>query len=206
VFIGGAPATRVGDFSAHAGVITTGCPTVLIGGATALGNPSRAARFFPGQQANKDTCALMSTQGIVQQSGGGNPTEAQMQAIGTASGAYIACNGTTNEAAVMNQAGIPATRSTSPSLNDIAVAVRQGKAVIVGLDARPIWGLASPTPLGHAIRVTGVELDSAGNPVAIFINDTGTGISNQRVPGTTFQNALKGFGGGRMTVSDSPLL
>ena len=32
VMIGGRPAARIGDPTAHGGVITTGCPTVLIGG------------------------------------------------------------------------------------------------------------------------------------------------------------------------------
>lgn len=147
----------------------------------------------------------MSTQGVLQQAGGGNRTEAQMQAIGTASGAYTSCNGTTNEAAVMKQAGIPASTKSKPSLEDISAALREGKAVIVGLDARPIWAQASPAPLGHAIRVTGVELDSAGKPAAVFINDTGTGIAGQRVPEVTFRSAMKGFGGGRMTTSDNPV-
>lgn len=31
VFIGGMPAARLGDTTVHGGVITTGCPTVLIG-------------------------------------------------------------------------------------------------------------------------------------------------------------------------------
>ncbi|MCD4724982.1 MAG: PAAR domain-containing protein [Bacteroidales bacterium] len=32
VMIGGRPAARMGDTTAHGGVITIGCPTVLIGG------------------------------------------------------------------------------------------------------------------------------------------------------------------------------
>ena len=32
VFIGGRPAARMGDTTAHGGVIALGCPTVLIGG------------------------------------------------------------------------------------------------------------------------------------------------------------------------------
>ncbi|MDB6137961.1 MAG: type secretion protein [Verrucomicrobiaceae bacterium] len=32
VLIGGKPAARMGDSTAHGGVITLGCPTVLIGG------------------------------------------------------------------------------------------------------------------------------------------------------------------------------
>jgi uncharacterized Zn-binding protein involved in type VI secretion len=32
VLIGGTPAARLGDMTAHGGVIVAGCPTVLIGG------------------------------------------------------------------------------------------------------------------------------------------------------------------------------
>lgn len=32
VLIGGKPAARMGDLTAHGGVITLGCPTVIIGG------------------------------------------------------------------------------------------------------------------------------------------------------------------------------
>jgi len=32
VFVGGMPAARAGDMTAHGGVITLGCPTVIIGG------------------------------------------------------------------------------------------------------------------------------------------------------------------------------
>jgi hypothetical protein len=180
-------------------------PTVLIGDAGTAGNPGRAANFFPGQQANKDTCALMSTQGVLHQSTGVALSEPVMQVIGVASGSYTVCNGTVDEAAVMTAAGIPATNHSSPTLRDIAAAVAQDRAVIVGLDARPIWGQANPTPLGHAVRVTGVEMDANGNPTAVHINDTGTGISNQRVPAATFQQSMDQFGGGRMAVSDNPV-
>jgi uncharacterized Zn-binding protein involved in type VI secretion len=32
VMVGGLPAARMGDSTSHGGVITLGCPTVLIGG------------------------------------------------------------------------------------------------------------------------------------------------------------------------------
>jgi uncharacterized Zn-binding protein involved in type VI secretion len=32
VYVGGLQAARIGDTTAHGGVITTGCPTVIIGG------------------------------------------------------------------------------------------------------------------------------------------------------------------------------
>jgi hypothetical protein len=203
VTINDMPAARLLDQTAHGGVIVLGLPTVLIGGPIMIGNPFVAATFFPGQQANKDTCALMSTQGIVQQATGVSFTEGQMQLIGLASSAYAVCNGTTDEAAVMTSAGIPATLTHNPSLNDIATALGQGRAVIVGLDARPLWGQANPTPLGHAIRVTGVEKDATGKITAVYVNDSGNGTSGRRVPAGTFQSSLNGWGGGRMATSDN---
>jgi hypothetical protein len=53
--------------------------------------------------------------------------------------------------------------------------------------------------------VTGVELDASGHVAAVYINDTGTGNSAQRVPASTFQGAMNGFGGGRMATSDNPV-
>jgi hypothetical protein len=195
----GLPLTSAGTTS---GVQTGASPTQP---PRIIGNPTRAAGFFPGRQSNKDTCALMSTQGIVQQATGVSYTESQMQTIGHASGAYTACRGTTNESAIMSQAGIPATQRPSPTLNDIAASIGQDHAVIVALDARYLWGAVSPTPLGHAVRVTGVEEDPNGTITALYINDTGTGRSNQRVSATTFLRALNGFGGGRMAVSNEPV-
>jgi uncharacterized Zn-binding protein involved in type VI secretion len=188
--------------------VVTGSENVFIGGPTkgaTLGDPVRAAGFFPGQQANKDTCALMTTQGIAHQATGVQNTEAQMQSIGIASGAYQICNGTVNESAVMAQAGIPATTVGSPTIEDLAQALGEGRAVIVGLDARHIWNQANPQPLGHAIRVTGVEFDATGKPIAVIINDTGSGIAAQRVPSADFSKALTDFGGGRMTTSNNPI-
>jgi uncharacterized Zn-binding protein involved in type VI secretion len=209
VMIENSPACRLGDTIIEAigppNKITMGCPTVIIGSTGTIGNPGRAATFFPGAQSQKDSCALMSTQGIVQQSTGTSFSEPQMQTIGIASLAYTVCNGTTNEASIMTAAGVPATLRQNPSLQDIAAAVSQGRAVIVGLDARPVWGVASPQPIGHAIRVTGVDYDVNGNIAALHINDTGTGRANQTVPAATFQNALTGFGGGRMATSNNPV-
>jgi uncharacterized Zn-binding protein involved in type VI secretion len=49
VLIAGAPAARLGDLTAHGGVITVGCPTVLIGvpaGGSCLANASAAGAPF----------------------------------------------------------------------------------------------------------------------------------------------------------------
>ena len=105
----------------------------------------------------------------------------------------------------MTAAGVPATETQNPTFREIATALAQQRAVIVGLDARPIWGSAAPNPLGHAVRVTGMDFDASGNPTAVYINDTGTGQSNQRVTAANFQSAMNGFGGGRMATSNNPV-
>jgi hypothetical protein len=48
VFIGGKPAARMGDQTAHGGAIVLGCPTVLIGEAGGGGSGSIIIRGTPG--------------------------------------------------------------------------------------------------------------------------------------------------------------
>jgi len=161
----------------------------------------------PLQQQQKDTCALMSARSILLEKKGKAPDENGMIPIGEKSGAYKKCEGTVNEAAVLNQIGIPATQVLSPSLEDIAKAVNQGKGVIVSYDTRPVWGgmhLKNPKPLGHAVRVNGVERDKDGKVSALHIIDSGNG-TEKWIPAATFQKGLDGFGGGRMAVTNEPL-
>jgi uncharacterized Zn-binding protein involved in type VI secretion len=53
VLIGGRPAARLGDQCAHGGVITVGCPTVLIGEAMPSPPPLVVVPPFPGSAAAK---------------------------------------------------------------------------------------------------------------------------------------------------------
>lgn len=193
---------------------------------------SKAA--FSGQQKNKDTCALMSTQSILLETKGSAPPEGWSAApsmlsghmpslgevkhtvrggtdmidIGKKSGGYTPCNGTTKAglSSVMGAAGIPATGTAKPSLDSIASELDAGKAVVVGYDARPVWGDdTTPHPLGHAVRVTGVERDLSGAVRGFYINDSGSGEAGKYVPADTFQEALDGIGGGVMSSSDAPI-
>jgi uncharacterized Zn-binding protein involved in type VI secretion len=209
VFIGGLPAARVLEHTMHGGSLVAGAATVLIGGPSVgatLGTPMHAAAFFPGRQQGNDTCALMTTQGILHQATGIQKTEVEMRAIGVASGAYTVGQGTTDEAALLNQVGIPATGVSSPSLQNIAQAIGESRAVIVAYDARPVWGVVSARPLGHAVRVTGVDYDANGAVSGVHINDTGSGVADQEVPAPQFNQAMSQFGGGRMATSNSPIL
>jgi hypothetical protein len=126
--------------------------------------------------------------------------------IGEKSGAYTPCNGTRDEAAVLAAAGVPSTLTKNPSLEQIASALDEGKAVLVALDARPIW-YGNPDdwpakPLGHTIRFTGVDRADDGSVRGFYVNDSGTGMAGQYVPASTVQESLDEFGGGRMATSD----
>jgi uncharacterized Zn-binding protein involved in type VI secretion len=289
VFINYLPAARLGDQTAHGGVIVMGSPTCIIGevgsgspgaggltgvvaGLAAAGvvgefmantsafsqpgsgtgdqapssslatynqqmqaKAAQSAKFFSGAQSNKDTCALMTTDSIKwEKTGSSDPpappfgikswietlwadmnissttpqNEKEMIAVGISSGGYQFCNGTTNPAAVMTSAGLPSQNVLSPSLEQIASAVEQGKGVLVGYDTRPVWGgrwAVQPNPAGHAVRVTAVQRDDSGNITGFYINDSGDGKAPKLVPADTFQSALDGLHGGVMSeTNDSP--
>lgn len=192
---------------------------------------------FNGKQNNKDTCALMSIQSILLESKGAAPPEGwsikpsmwalhsptsseiiytlkgndDLIDIGAASGGYTPCNGTRNVAAVMTSLGIPATNTRKPSLEDFASALDDGKGVIAGYDARPVWygtdksKWSDQNPAGHAVRVTGVERNLDRSIRGFYINDSGDGTAGRFVQADTFQMALDGLRGGIMATSNSPI-
>ena len=209
-------------------------------------NRRRAAKSmsaFAGQQNNKDSCALMSTRSVLQERDGSAPDEGwaanpsswrshfptrsevantlkgvkDMIDIGKASGAYKPCNGTTDTAAVMRAAGIPATalstaaNKVKPTLDHIADALDQGKAVLIDYDARPVWFGSDPTQwtdtgvLGHAVRATGVERNGDGTIRGFWINDSGDGQAGRWVPADAMRMALDRRSNSNVVTSDSPL-
>lgn len=285
VFIGGKMAARMGDPTMHGGVITLGCPTVLIGemgmggaggGSAPVALAPVASSFVGGgdesavaapvasgffgvvdkiitsvssfiakgkseqqkevkrrneehrkraevskatspQQKKKDSCALMSARSVLSEATivdqqclekpKAPPSEDEMAQIGVKSKAYVDCNGTTDEAAILEAVGIEAKSTKKPSLEDIGAAVDMGKGVIVGYDTRAVWGgqaAKSPKPLGHAVRVTGVIRDpETGKVSSVLINDTGDGTPKE-VDAATFEKALE-WPHSRMTETTYPL-
>lgn len=174
---------------------------------------------FSGRQSRKDSCALMSAQSVLLERDGKAPDETalfskDMVDIGTDSGGYQKCSGTTDEAKVLTEAGVPATLTYDPTPEDIARNLEEGRAVVVAYDTRPVWYPDSatwdPQPAGHAVRVTGVERDLQGEISAFYINDSGDGIAGKRVDIATFNQAMQwadenGTVVSRMAVSDQPV-
>ncbi len=201
ILIGGLPAARPGDTTAHGGVITTGCPTVLLGekssGAT-LGFPVEAAAIFPGQQ-NHNNCGVQSSQQLVRQATKVNVSETRMLNRAVAQGWASAATSPANPAGGTGPDGrqkILADRGVSSHLEqqtmqNIVQNVSEGKGVITSHDAGILWGDNDYNGSGHAVVVTGVKYDAAGKLESVIINDTGQGQSALAVPAAQFEQSLR---------------
>jgi uncharacterized Zn-binding protein involved in type VI secretion len=235
VLMGGQPAARMTDSTAHGGMVTLGCPTVLIGLAGTSGNPwagaaacaaAAAGRNPPpgatdpnGNQLQPNTagqsynnCGVESSRQIINQATPANVSQEALlnQAMNNGwahndpNGLFFS-GGThpASRAALLNANGVPASTVTG-SMQNLELAVAQGRGTIAAVDAGVLWGPPTPMNSGHAVLVTGVEYDDAGNVTNVIINDTGTGQCSQAVPAATFQGALQARGRDH-TVTNNPI-
>lgn len=235
VLIAGMPAARMMDMATHPGSMIAGpcCATVLIGLAgksqhyqagTAMCQAAAGGRASGTTGQSWGNCGLESSRQIINRSGG-NVTEQQMidQAVqdGNAGktsnlppGQYNGSDGGTGPATrknILAQHGIDSTIQASTPEN-MENAVRDGKGVIVSVDAAALWptthGIsANPGDL-HAIVVTGVEYDAAGNIKNYIVNDTGpAGGPNcgVAVPAATMAAAIAAHGNSRLNVTTKPI-
>jgi uncharacterized Zn-binding protein involved in type VI secretion len=222
--ISGNPAARMSDQTAHGGLITMGEATVLIGLSGVTGNVlvgtrvcknAASGRTSGVTQQSYNNCGVESSRQIINQSTGANLTEDGLLQSAINSGL---ANGTTGQPPVLANGGTgPAARQTILANNGVAstvapttptnlgLAMSRGQGAIVSLDAAVLWG--APTPPGslHAVTVTGVEYDDAGNRVAVMINDTGTGQCGQRVPVSLFDQATAAHPSSQLNITTTPI-
>lgn len=104
--------------------------------------------------------------------------------------------GTTSQqqVAILGANGVPATRIAPPTAAGVQVsqyetAVSQGRAVIANGDVSGLPGWGTQTG-GHAVTVTGLQYDDAGNITNVIYNDTGIGVCGQTATAAQFQNFL----------------
>ena len=238
--IGNMPAARMTDQTAHGGVITQGCLTVLIGLAGTTGNPMagiaacRAAAAGrtpppgappgasgrPGQSYNN--CGVESSRQIINQATGSNLTEdglltnaiANGNVKGPASPPFsTSVGGTSAEARrqILANNGVQSTIQAS-TIDNIGMATSQGRGVIANLSPSILWASTSPESKAppnsfHAVLVTGVEYDDAGNPVNVIINDTGPkkGQCGIKVPASVWNQAVAAHPNRALNVTDNPI-
>jgi hypothetical protein len=220
------PAARITDSGTHPGsvVMAPGCPTVLIGlsgvagnvmAGTAMCQAATAGRASGANQQSYNNCGVESSRQVINQRTGANLTENGLlqsainsgNAGGTPGSPLTFANGGTGAAgrqAILANNGVASTVATTSTQN-LGIAMSRGQGAIVNLDAAVLWG--APTPPGslHAVTVTGVEYDDAGNRTAVIINDTGTGQCGQRIAPATFDAATAAHPNSQLNITTNPI-
>lgn len=229
--IGGKPAARMSDQTAHGGVIVLGLPTVLIGLAGTAGNvfvgnqmcnAAASGRTSGGTNQTYNNCGVESSRQVINQATGGNVTENGLLsteiANGNANGTpgaplqnAFGGTGAGGRQAILANNGVPSTVQATNATN-IGSALSNGQGVIVNLDAAQLWptthGINMPAGSLHAVTVTGITYDDAGNVVSYTINDTGpSGGPNCGVvvPAATFNAATGAHPNTQLNVTTNPI-
>lgn len=218
------PAARLGDQTAHGGTVAMGCPTVLIGLSgtagnvrigTAMCNAAAGGRTSGTTQQSYNNCGVESSRQIINRANGSNVSENQVLQNAINNGW---ANGTPGSPPVFADGGVTPGQVTSilanagiasavqaPTLDNLGLAMSRGQGAIAHLDAAPLWGGSTPPGSGHAVMVTGVQYDDAGNVTNVFINDTGTGQCGQPVPVATWNAAIAARGNAALNVTNNSI-
>jgi uncharacterized Zn-binding protein involved in type VI secretion len=218
------PAARQTDSTAHGGQVALGLVSVLIGLAgtagnvrvgTAMCNAAANGRTSNANQQSYNNCGVESSRQVVNQANGTNVTENQLLqnainngwAGGTPGSPPVFANGGTNPAgrqAILANSGV-ASSVQSSNLNNLGLGMSRGQGTIASLDAAQLWGGTTPPGSLHAVTVTGVEYDDAGNVKNVIINDTGTGNCGQVVPVATWNSAVGAHPSPALNVTTNPI-
>jgi hypothetical protein len=65
--------------------------------------------------------------------------------------------------------GMSVNRYEDASIQDLANVLSMGKGIVTAVDCEPLWG----EPGGHALWVTGLEVNQDGIPESVVCNDSG---------------------------------
>jgi uncharacterized Zn-binding protein involved in type VI secretion len=225
--IGNSPAARLTDQGTHPGsvIMPPCCPTVLIGLSGTAGNPrvgtamcnaAAGGRTSNTTQQTYNNCGVESSRQVINQANGTAVSENQLLqsainqglANGTPGSPPVFANGGTNAAGrqqILANSGVASTVQSS-NLNNLGLAMSRGQGTIANLDAAPLWGGTTPPGSLHAVTVTGVQYDDAGNVTNVIINDTGTGQCGQVVPVATWNAAVGAHPSPALNVTNTPIL
>jgi len=161
-----------------------------------VGNPGGRAPLVHAQ-GYPDTCAIVAQQQVLVDRGlvpGNDPAgvEERLGRQAVNRGFFLDGTPTAYSGSLLIEHGLIVTKSAGAPLDAMDSAVRRGGMVIAGVDARYLWGKTAPASLGHAILVTGVEIEhGSGKTVGYYINDSGKDPPSRGlfIPIETFQKA-----------------
>ena len=141
------------------------------------------------QQANPDTCAVVSQEFILESLTGQEFSEEQLQYEAWRMGAYTPGGGTPLECMgdLLEAHGIPVEREYGATLDELSAKLADGEKVMVALDSHEIWtpgqdyvtdelltdcaGLPGQQA-DHAVEVIGIDYSDPNHPMVI-LNDPG---------------------------------
>lgn len=161
-----------------------------------VGDPSGRAALVHGQQYG-DTCAVVSQQEVLialhlLPTGDPNKQETQLREEARARGFYRQGTPDHYTADILVDRGVLVEKRQGAPLSDLDAAVRRGGLVIANVDARYLWNRDAPVVWGHAVVITGAEVDRwSGKTVGYYINDSGSDPPGHGrfVPVESFQKA-----------------
>lgn len=167
-----------------------------VGLSSTVGDPSGRAALVHAQQYG-DTCAVVSQQEVLTAlhllpTGDPNKQETQLREEARARGFYRQGTPDHYTADLLVDRGVLVAKRSGAPLSDLDAAVRRGGLVIANVDARYLWNRSAPAVWGHAIVITGAEVDRwSGKTVGYYINDSGSDPPGHGrfVPVESFQKA-----------------
>lgn len=147
-----------------------------LGQTRTVGDPGGRAKLVHAQTGG--TCSIVSQQQILEAygviaRGDAAKTEDQLKTEAANKGFFDNGVPPRYEADLLVEHGMVVTKRYKAADDDLAQAVKKGGIVLVGVDAARIWDIKSRTVLGHALIVTGAELDKSGKVLGYYFNDSG---------------------------------
>lgn len=132
-------------------------------------------------QGNTGRCALYAQKFAIEEALGREVPIEELVAVAEENGWFYEEGGTAtlNCDKLLDYYGVEHTMSFDNSIDDVAQALREGKNVLVTIDANQIWygtdnNVFSPfTDSNHAVQVIGIDYSDPEHPMVI-LNDSGT--------------------------------
>jgi hypothetical protein len=142
-----------------------------------IGDPSGRAALVH-KQAFDDTCAIVSQQEVLAAlrllpTGDPVKQEAALRQEALSRGFYNQGTPGHYTADLLVDRGVLVAKKENAPLSDLDAAVRRGGLVIANVDARYLWGVPGDHVFGHAIVITGAEIEG-GRTVGYYVNDSGS--------------------------------
>jgi hypothetical protein len=153
-----------------------------------IGDPADSMQEWH-QQANDDTCAIVSQEFVLDELTGQDFSEEQLKQEAADNGWYTEGGGTPMDDVgnIIEEHGFEVEKTTGNSVEDIADKLEHGDKVIIGVDANELWSNDQTNSdshfesnffginehgANHAVEVIGIDETNKDNPMVI-LNDPG---------------------------------